>query len=372
MKVATVLGTRPEIIRLSLIINHLDRLCEHILIDTGQNQTPELSLALYKELGLRDPDERLRVQGRLPGERIGSILAGVESVLLKHRPDRVLVMGDTDSSLSALAARRHGIEVYHLEAGYRCHDTRVPEENNRVIIDHISTYLLPYTDDAKQNLIREGVDESRIMVVGNPSIEILMRHRKRIDESAVLDGLGLEQGRYTVATLHRSENVDDRHRLADLLGQLSDLSCRLSVPVVFPVHPRTRDRMATWGLPFPTGLRPLDPLGFADFIRLVREARLVVTDSGTVQEEATILGIPLVTLRDSTERPETVECGANIVCGTGPGALLTAVDTWMKTSGAKGIPKDYGKTDTAWTVASLLAEAPQCLCEQPAERRVKP
>lgn len=356
MRVATVLGTRPEVIRLSLIIGHLDRLCDHILIDSGQNKNPELSRDLFQELGLRTPDERLVVSGRLPGERIASILMGVEAAFLRHRPQRVLVLGDTDSSLCALIARRHGMEVYHLEAGYRCRDTRVPEENNRVLVDHISDVLMPYTEEAKRNLVKEGIDSSRIHVVGNPSVEILDLHKKRIERSSVVHDLGLEHGKYVVATLHRSENVDEPGGLAGLLEQLGESGCYLGLPVVFPVHPRTRDRMDACGIAVPKGVIPLGPLGFADFIRLMGGARLVVTDSGTIQEEATILGVPLITLRDSTERPETVSCGANIVCGTRPGALLAALPKVFEGRGQPGVPVDYFRPGTAGRVAEIVCE----------------
>ena len=326
MKVLTVLGTRPEIIRLSLVIEKLDRACTHVLVHTGQNYAESLNDVFFRELGVRRPDHHLAVRAATFGEQIGRILIEIEQVLLRERPDRVVVLGDTNSGLSAIVAKRLGIPVFHLEAGNRCYDDRVPEEVNRRIIDHSSSVLMPYTQRAAANLVREGVDRSRIFVIGNPIFEIIEHHRRSIDASHALETLGLTPGAYFLVTMHRAENVDLPERLESLVTALGRLAEAHRQPVVCSLHPRTRSRLEAFGIGSrKSDVRFVEPLGFFDFLALERQARCVLTDSGTVQEECCILRVPNVTVRDVTERPETIEAGSNILTGMDPDRITEAV-----------------------------------------------
>jgi UDP-N-acetylglucosamine 2-epimerase (non-hydrolysing) len=315
MKIATVLGTRPEIIRLSLLIEKLDRFAEQILIHTGQNFDPMLSDVFFRELEVRAPDRYLGASGSL-ARQVGEILAGCEQAFEEIRPDRLLILGDTNSGLAAYIAKRLGIPVFHMEAGNRCHDDRVPEEVNRRVIDHCSDVLMPYTERSRDNLLREGIASQRIFVTGNPIGEVIDHFRPRIDASDVLDRLEVGDGRYVLVTLHRAENVDVAERLHDLVDALGQVGREHGLPVLVSTHPRTRARLGHSAQPAePGGVRFLEPFGFFDFVRLELSARLVLSDSGTVQEECALFGVPNVTLRDVTERPETIDCGSNILSG---------------------------------------------------------
>jgi UDP-N-acetylglucosamine 2-epimerase (non-hydrolysing) len=320
MKVATIVGTRPEIIRLSRIIPLLDQHCTHVLIHTGQNDV------FFAELGVRAPDAHLGVGGAGFAAQVGELLPRVAEVLTRERPDRVLVLGDTNSGLAALVAARMGIPVFHMEAGNRCYDDRVPEEINRRVIDHSSNVLMPYTRRSQENLVREGIERERIFVTGNPIREVLDHYAAQIDGSDALPRLDVRPKSYFLLTMHRAENVDDPARLARLVDAVARVSSEHGVPVLFSVHPRTADRLRAAGLR-PDGLRvrPLPPLGFFDFVTLERQARAVISDSGTVQEECALFRTPNVTIRDVTERPETIECGSNILSGADPEAVAQAV-----------------------------------------------
>lgn len=337
MKIMTVLGTRPEIIRLSLIIEKLDRLCDHVLVHTGQNFDASLSDAFFQELGVRQPNHYLAVRGDTFGEQIGRIITASEQVLLAEKPDRLLILGDTNSALSAIVAKRMGIPVYHMEAGNRCYDDRVPEEVNRRIIDHCSDILMPYTERSRANLLREGIPGERIYVTGNPIYEVVQHYDASIQKSSILSELALEKGRYFLVTMHRAENVDIEARLIGLTTTLDRLQKEYGVPVIISTHPRTRARMQTYGIGIDNDqVRFLPPFGFFDFIMLERHAHCIISDSGTVQEECAIFGVPNVTIRDVTERPETLECGSNILSGADiesvlrcAHAVLTLNDTWI-------------------------------------------
>lgn len=353
MKVLTVLGTRPEIIRLSRVIPALDAAVDHVLVHTDQNARHDLSESFFDELALRAPDEHLGIAGSTLAERVGAILAGVESALERHRPDRFVVLGDTDSALSALIAKRRGISVLHLEAGNRCFDDRVPEEVNRRVIDHASDVLLPYTPGSRANLRAEGVDDDRIVVSGNPIHEVMQHHLDRIDGSDVLTRLGLLAGDYVLVTMHRQENVDVPERLTQVARSLALIAEALEVPVVMSVHPRTADRLEANGLDLSGDVRAMPPFGFADFVALERSARLVCTDSGTVQEECCLLDVPTVTMRETTERPETVVCGSNVVAGVRPDTVLTAV---RRMDGRHGwtAPEGYLASDVSEVVRAVV------------------
>ncbi len=315
MRVLTVLGTRPEIIRLSVLIAKLDACVEHTLVHTGQNFDANLSDNFFRELAVRVPDHHLGIASGNPAEQIGQILSRVDGVLAASRPDRLLILGDTNSGLAAIVAKRRGIPVYHMEAGNRCFDDRVPEEVNRRIIDHCSDVLMPYTERSRDNLLREGIESRRIYVTGNPIKEIIDTHAAGIAASKVLETLDIEAGRYFLVTLHRAENVDDASRLNLFTEMLGVLEKRYDLPVIVSTHPRTRSRLSAETLADSRRVRFLEPFGFYDFIRLERNAFCVLSDSGTVQEECALFGVPNVTLRDVTERPETIECGSNYLGG---------------------------------------------------------
>ncbi|MFA5909852.1 MAG: UDP-N-acetylglucosamine 2-epimerase (non-hydrolyzing) [Vicinamibacterales bacterium] len=354
MKILTILGTRPEIIRLSEVIRLLDRRAEHVLVHTGQNYDASLSDQFFAELEVRAPDEHMGIREAGIGAQIGRILEHSEALFRRHRPDRLLILGDTNSGLSALIARRLGIPVYHMEAGNRCFDDRVPEEVNRRVIDHSSSVLMPYTEGSRRNLLAEGILASRIVVTGNPIKEVMDRHAGRIAASAVLETLGLETGRYFLVTAHRAENVDNESRLRSLVTALTELHARHRMPVVCSTHPRTRARLEAFGITAAAGLRFAPPFGFCDFVKLETAAFCVLSDSGTVQEEACILGVPNVTIRDVTERPETVECGSNILAGVAPAAILSAVAAATAVAPSWTPPREYLQANVADTVCRIV------------------
>jgi UDP-N-acetylglucosamine 2-epimerase (non-hydrolysing) len=355
MKVVTIFGTRPEIIRLSRILPLLDRHCEHVTVHTGQNYEESLSDVFLRDLGVRPPDVNLGVRATSFADQAGKILAGVDDVFTQHRPDRVLILGDTNSALSAIVAARGGIPVFHMEAGNRCYDDRVPEEVNRRIVDHSSAILLPYTLRSKENLVREGIERDRIFVTGNPIFEVLQHYSEQIEASDVLARLEVEKNAFFLVTLHRSENVDEPRRLDLLLEGLSRVADRYAMPMLVSVHPRTASKLEKFGLsPQSSRVRLLDPLGFFDFVKLEKTAHLVLSDSGTVQEECAIFGVPNVTLRDVTERPETLECGSNVLTGPEPDSVARAVELALGTSAQWAPPAEYVAPDVSRAVAKIV------------------
>jgi UDP-N-acetylglucosamine 2-epimerase (non-hydrolysing) len=355
LKVLTILGTRPEIIRLSLIIKLLDRYTEHILVHTGQNYDHRLSGLFFQELDVRQPDVFLEVDCTSFGVQVGQILARIEPVLLKHRPDRVLILGDTNSGLTALVARRLGMPVFHMEAGNRCHDFRVPEESNRRVIDHVSSVLMPYTNRSRENLLREGIGAEDIYVTGNPIYEVIQHYNDRIAASEVLSKFGLQRNQFFLATAHRVENVDNEPRLRKLVEILADLSEIYGFPAVCSLHPRTRAKAKEFAIDLRRpGLHFVEPLGFCDFVRLEQSAFCVLSDSGTVQEETCILGVPSLTIRDVTERPETIECGSTVLSGIETQTILKGVE--CVTSERRGVepPREYLMPHVSNTVVRIV------------------
>lgn len=341
MKVMTILGTRPEIIRLSRIIEKLDSLCDHVLIDTGQNYDYRLNQLFLEQLKVRRPDHYLGAKGRF-GEQVGTIMAGTERLMLEEKPEKFLVLGDTNSGLGAVIAKRLGIPVYHMEAGNRCYDDRVPEEMNRRIIDNCSDVLLPYTERSRANLLREGFPGERIYVTGNPIYEVIQHYEPQIRESKILSDLELDAGQYFLVTMHRAENVDVRERLVGLTSALESLQHAYNVPVIVSTHPHTQDSLKSFGIGVDNqSVRFLPPFGFFDFISLERNALCVLSDSGTVQEECSIFGVPNVTIRDVTERPETLECGSNILSGASPETVLECVRTVLGLKSQWSPPPEY-------------------------------
>ncbi|MGH8643031.1 MAG: non-hydrolyzing UDP-N-acetylglucosamine 2-epimerase [Gammaproteobacteria bacterium] len=355
MKIVTVLGTRPEIIRLKLVIEKLDSLCEHVLVHTGQNFHPSLSDTFFEQLRVRQPDQHLGVRGDTFGEQAAQILTGCEKVFRDHRADRLLILGDTNSSLCAIVAKRMGIPVFHMEAGNRCYDDRVPEEVNRRLIDHSSDILMPYTERSRANLLREGIFGDRIFVIGNPIHEVIGHFKEEIDASNVLENLGLARNGYFLVTMHRAENVDIESRLRRLTAALVGLEERYGIPIIASTHPRTRVRMESAGLKDENrNVRFSDPFGFFDFIKLERNARCVLSDSGTVQEECAIFGVPNVTLRDVTERPETVECGSNILSGAEPEKIIACVHKVLTLQPRWTPPPEYLAPAVSDTVVRIV------------------
>jgi len=356
MKVMTVLGTRPEIIRLSRVIDKLDRLCTHVLVHTGQNFDPNLSDLFFQQLSVRQPDYFFGVRGDTFGDQISKILAETERVLRAENPDKLLLLGDTNSALSSIVAKRMGIPVYHMEAGNRCYDDRVPEEINRRIIDHCSDVLLPYTERSRANLLREGIQGSRIYVTGNPILEVIQHYRESIESSEVLKRLQLESGRYFLVTMHRAENVDVEARLRLLIEGLERLQSEYELPVICSTHPRTRAAMQKHELNArgPQNIQFHDPFGLFDFIALERNALCVLSDSGTVQEECCIFKVANVTIRDVTERPETLECGSNMLSGAAPEAILRSVRTVLAHKADWTVPPEYTMEHVSSTVAKIV------------------
>ncbi len=355
MKLLTVLGTRPEIIRLSRVIPTLDALCDHVLVHTGQNFDQRLSDLFFDELGVRPPDHYLGVRADSFGAQVGRILSESERVLHAEQPDRLLILGDTNSGLAAVIAKRLGIPVYHMEAGNRCYDDRVPEEVNRRIIDHSSDVLLPYTERSRANLLREGIAGERIYVTGNPIKEVLDHYAPQIAASGALDALGLEAGRYFLVTLHRAENVDQPARLAQFIAALRRLHDEYGLPVVCSLHPRTRSQLARQGQALDGGgVRAFEPLGFFDFVRLEQGALCVLSDSGTVQEECCIFRVPTVTLRDTTERPETVEVGSNMLSGAAADSVLACARAVLAAPPAWNPPPEYLVPAVSQAVAKIV------------------
>jgi UDP-N-acetylglucosamine 2-epimerase (non-hydrolysing) len=355
MRLLTVLGTRPEIIRLSRLIPLLDNVCEHVLVHTGQNFEAGLSDIFFRDLGVRAPDVSLGIRATSFGEQVAQLLVSIEQVMVRVRPDRCLILGDTNSGLSAIIAKRLGIPVYHMEAGNRCYDDRVPEETNRRLIDHSSDVLLPYTERSRANLLREGISADRVYVTGNPIREVLDAYRSRINASAALDDLGVTTGKYFLVTMHRAENVDIPSRLRAFALGLQRVQAEHGLPMVISLHPRTRSRLESLGLDLEAEqMRVTPPLGFFDFVALEEQAFCVLTDSGTVQEECCIMRVPAVTIRDTTERPETLECGSNVLSGADPERMAACVRAIAQRPRDWLVPPEYLAERVSDTVMRIV------------------
>lgn len=356
MKIVTILGTRPEIIRLSLIIKKLDQLADqHVLIHTGQNFTPSLNDVFFQEFQLRKPDYILMRQQFSFGNQIAHLFSELEKILLHEKPDKVLVLGDTNSALSSIVTERLNIPVVHMEAGNRCFDLNVPEEKNRKVIDAISTFNLPYTKYSRENLIREGVPVNRIMVSGNPIYEVLTQFAEQIDNSRILEKLNVSKGKYMLVTAHRAENVDNHVHLKEILTGLNLVAEHFKMPIICSIHPRTKSRILESSTvqmnPF---VQIHEPFGFFDFVKLEKHAFCALTDSGTVQEECCLFQVPTVTMRNSTERPETVECGSNCVSGVSAEQILASVKVMTNQKKQWSIPEGYGDLDVSDRVVKFI------------------
>jgi UDP-N-acetyl-L-fucosamine synthase len=325
MRVATVVGTRPEIIRLSRVIAALDRYMDQVLIHTGQNYDYELNGIFFEDLEIRKPDYFLEAAGRSAAETIGNIIAKSDEVLGKVQPDAMLVLGDTNSCLAAIAAKRRKIPVFHMEAGNRCFDERVPEEINRKIVDHISDINMPYSAISREYLLREGIAPDRIIKTGSPMCEVLAYYREKIDRCDVLERLGLKKDEYLVVSSHREENIDSPRQFRNLADMLNLLASKYDLPVIVSVHPRTRKRIDSEGVCFPKKVRLMKPLGFSDYVHLMMSAHATLSDSGTITEESSILNFRALNIREAHERPEGMEEGAVMMTGLEPGRILAAM-----------------------------------------------
>lgn len=315
LKVMTIVGTRPEIIRLSRTIHKLDQFCDHVLIHTGQNYDYELNEIFFSDLGIRKPDAFMGAAGDTAAQTIGQVIIAADEMIARHQPEALLLLGDTNSALSAISAKRRKVPIFHMEAGNRCFDFRVPEEINRRIVDHISDINLTYSEIAREYLLREGLPPDQVIKTGSPMREVIEFYRKHIDESKILDTLGLKKNQYFVLSAHREENVDSPAQLQKLFDLLDHLVRTHGQPVIVSTHPRTKKRIADAGLVADPLVRFEKPFGFTDYVKLQVEARAVLSDSGTITEESSILNFPALNLREVHERPEGFEQATVMMVG---------------------------------------------------------
>lgn len=357
MKVMTIVGTRPEIIKLSRVMAVLDQCCEHVVVHTGQNYDYELNGIFFEQLGIRKPDVFLEAVGDSLGQTVGNIIARTDEVLESHAPDAVLILGDTNSCLGVYAAKRRKIPIFHMEAGNRCFDFRVPEEVNRRVVDHLSDINLVYTEHARRYLLAEGLPADQIMKTGSPMKEVLQFHNAGIEASDVLHRFGLEEKKYFTVSIHREENVDDPQHLQLLVGGLNAIADRYDVPLIFSCHPRTRNRLEAAGVALDDRVRAMPPLGFYDYVHLQKHAYCTVSDSGTITEEASILGYPAVTVRQAHERPEGMDEGTVIMTGLNTERILDSIELavrQMVEAGPSRIVEDYDVDQVSWKVAKII------------------
>jgi UDP-N-acetylglucosamine 2-epimerase len=325
LRVMTIVGTRPEIIRLSRVIERLDRYCEHVLVHTGQNYDYELNEIFFAELQIRRPDHFLEAAGDVAAETIGNVIIKADRLIRERQPDVLLVLGDTNSALSAIAAKRRKVPIFHMEAGNRCFDFRVPEEINRRIVDHIADINLTYSQIAREYLLREGLPPDQVICTGSPMREVLEHYRVKCEASQVLERLNLRSGEYFLVSAHREENVDAHANLSRLIGLVNSLAERYKIPIIVSTHPRTRNRMEGLDIPIADLVDFHRPFGFLDYVQLQRNARAVLSDSGTITEESSILNFPALNLREVNERPEGFEEGAVMMVGLDWGTVENAL-----------------------------------------------
>lgn len=325
IKVMTIVGTRPEIIRLSRTIAKLDQYCNHILVHTGQNYDYELNQIFFDDLGIRSPDIFLECAGSSAAETMAQVISKADIVLKEHQPEAVLILGDTNSAMAAIPAKRRKIPIFHMEAGNRCFDLRVPEEINRKIVDHISDVNMPYSDIARSYLLREGIQPDTIVKTGSPMDEVLAFYQDKIEDSDILNQLSLKVGEYFLVSAHREENIDSDKNVHNYVQALETIARKYGYPIIVSTHPRTRKKIEALNLKFHPLVQLMKPLGFCDYIKLQVNAKVVLSDSGTITEESSILNFPAVNIRDAQERPEGLEEGAVMFTGMNTERILQAI-----------------------------------------------
>jgi len=353
----TLVGTRPEIIKLSRVIAELDARVRHVLVHTGQNFDYELNQVFFEQLEIRKPNYFLDAAGVNAAQTISNVIAKADAVMATEQPDALLLLGDTNSCLAAISAKRRKIPVFHMEAGNRCFDQRVPEEINRRIVDHVSDINLTYTEHARRYLLREGLAPETVIKTGSPMREVLEAYRDRIERSRALEDLGVKRGAFFLVSAHREENVDSEHNFGDLLASLEALVAQYGLPIIFSAHPRTRGRLDALKPKVGAQIRFLKPLGFLDYVKLEMNARCVISDSGTITEESSLLGFPAVTIRQAHERPEGMDEGTLIMCGLKPRGVLDAVATVLAQHAEGKRPRivgDYDVTGVSMKVVRII------------------
>lgn len=356
LKVMTIVGTRPEIIRLSAVIAKFEasEAIEHVLVHTGQNYDYELNEIFFEDFGLRTPDYILDASADGPMATIGNILIAIDPVLSAERPDAVLILGDTNSCLASIAAKRHKIPIFHMEAGNRCFDERVPEETNRRIVDHIADVNLTYSDIAREYLLKEGLPADRIIKTGSPMFEVLTRQRDKIERSDVLERLELTAGGYFVVSAHRDENISADENFFDLVDTLNAVAETYNIPLIVSTHPRTANRIRETGVTLHSNIRTLKPLGFSDYVHLQIHAKAVLSDSGTISEESSILGLKGLNIRQAHERPEAMEEGVAMLVGLKRDRVLQALRVLEETDTPLRLVADYAMPNVSDKVLRLV------------------
>jgi len=357
IKVMTILGTRPEIIRLSEIIKRMEKYTRHVLVHTNQNFDYELNDIFFKELKLKEPDYILDVKSKTIGEQIGKILIQTEKILIKEKPEAVLVLGDTNSALSCIIAKRLKIPIFHMEAGNRCFDDRVPEEINRRIVDHTSDINLSYTEHARRNLLMEGIRPENIFVTGSPLTEVLEKNKEKITKSPIMEGLNLKENEFFLVSIHREENVDNKSNLTNIIHALKNIAVEYQYPIVVSMHPRLRKRLEELNLELNNLIKLHTPFGFFDYVKLQKNAFCNLSDSGTIHEDAAIMGIPALVIRESSERPEVYDTGNVILTGLNSNVILNSIELVVKQK-KRGIeflcPQDYKDKNVSEKVMRLI------------------
>lgn len=355
LKVATILGTRPEIIRLAECIKKCDIFFEHILIHTGQNYDYELNEIFFNDLEIRKPDYFLNVAGNHLGETIGNVIAKSYETLVKEMPDALLVLGDTNSVLCTIAAKRLKIPIFHMEAGNRCFDQNVPEEINRKISDHISDINLTYTEHSRRYLLSEGFRKDHVFVTGSPLKEVLTRYSDKIENSDVLNKLNLDAGKYIVVSAHREENIDLKNHFEILAESLDAVAEKYKIPIIFSTHPRTQNRIKKNNVKFNPLIKNVPPLGFFDYVKLQKHAYIVLSDSGTISEESAMMGFPAISIRTSTERPEAIDAGTIILGGISKDQMIQSIEIGKGLLGVnQELPFEYEVENTSARVVAVI------------------
>lgn len=357
LKVMTIVGTRPEIIRLSEVIKACDRYFNHILVHTGQNWDYTLNEVFFKDLELREPDHFLNAIGDHLGDTIGNIIAKSYEILLKEKPDALLILGDTNSALCAISAKRLKVPIFHMEAGNRCFDQNVPEEINRKIVDHISDINLPYTEHSRRYLLSEGFRKEHIYVTGSPMREVLEKHMEKIDASSVLDQLDIKAGQYILLSAHREENIDDEDNFISLMTAINNITKRYNMPIIYSTHPRSKKFIEERNFKFQPLVRNLPPFGFFDYNKLQKNSFCVLSDSGTLSEESAILGFPGILLRTSTERPEVLDKGTVVIGGITGNDVEQAIElakAMQENSEPTVLAPDYVDTNVSVKVVKII------------------